>query len=155
MSRQRGITKLEFLVVVAVIGLLAWLGLGRLNEVQEIGEKAAVEATIRNIQSGLRFAMADAMTRGQGSRVATMLDSNPVGWLERPPEGYVGEGAAVPESMPPGGWFFDTRRRELIYRPRLAANLVIRGGEQFLRWRIRAGAGASATIVAETPYRWF
>lgn len=157
--RSRSI--LEFSVIFAVIGSVSWFGLDRLRELQELGEKTAVEMTIRNVQTGLRYAMAGHLARGEDVRISEMAGSNPVQWLEMPPVGYQGE-CPVPMQLPAGGWCFDAKQRELVYRPAVERNLKIDGGGQTLRWSIKPLDGSRETGQVERVgvrsvilYRWF
>ena len=157
--RSRSI--LEFTVIFAVIGSVSWFGLDRLRELQELGEKTAVEMTIRNVQTGLRYAMAGHLARGEDVRISEMAGSNPVQWLEKPPAGYQGE-CPAPMQLPGGGWCFEAKQRELVYRPAVERNLKIDGGGQTLRWSIKPLDGSRGTGQVErvgvrsvTLYRWF
>ena len=161
-GRSHGFSQLEFLVVVTVIGILALTALIRLLEVEEASEKTVVESTLRNIDSGLRQAMAGDIIHGQEGRIALLIGANPVRYLQAPPAGYLGEFFAAPVSPPAGAWFFDGTRRELCYRPKLGWHLAIAGGEPLLCWRIEpvggrlAGGGVgSVRLVATAGYRWF
>ncbi len=165
-QRQAGLNKFEFLVVVAVIALIVFVALDRLRDVQEMGEKTAVEMTVRNIQSGLRWEMSERIMAGHEASIAELAGGNPVRWLEKPPSGYLGEFPAAPANFPPGHWYFDTLRGELRYRPILERNLECKQcdrvvDEMALSWRItRAGntmlgRGDSVRVVTVTPYRWF
>jgi hypothetical protein len=149
---------LEFSVIFAVIGTISWFGLNGLAELQELGEKTAVEMTMRNVQTGLRYAMAGHFARGEDVRIVEMVGSNPVQWLEKPPAGYQGE-CPVPIQLPAGGWCFDAKQRELLYRPTVARNLVIEGGGQILHWSIKAVRGSNRTDQVESvrvaPVIWF
>jgi hypothetical protein len=160
--RQSGLNKFEFSVSIAVIGLLAVIAFQRYFELQELGEKAQVEATIRNIQSGLAQEMARRIIAGQDGQVEDMVGSNPVRWLAQPPERYLGEFAAsvdIPESE---GWSFDRERKELQYRPTSFRNLVIVGDKCCLRWQVRRPRMGEPRpflspvgVTPVTAYQWF
>ena len=136
--------------MVAVIGVISWLGLERLTNLQVLGEKTVVETTILNIQTGLRYAMAEHVIRGEEQRIVEMAGSNPVQWLEKLPQEYVGECAGEHAA---GSWCFDLGSRELRYRPRLDLGLQpTRPEPGVLSWRIERSAGAaSVRIVALSP----
>ena len=120
----------------------------------------AVEGTLRNAETGLRYALAERINRGEEKRIAELVGSNPVSLLAKEPDGYVGEVVAE-RQVPPGSWAYDRNRRELCYRPRLSGELQLEGGEQLLRWRIEAaddttaGPPTWARLVPVSRYRWF
>ena len=163
---QAGLTKLELSVVVAVIAL-AWIAaFDRLRDLQEMGEKTAVEMTVSNIRSGLRFEMAERIMSGREGSIGELADSNPVRWLDKLPEAYLGEFPMVPPSFPPGSWYFDTGHKELHYRPALGRYLECEQcervqGNATLVWHITLagnpmfGRGDTVRVVAVAPYRWF
>lgn len=160
-ARQGGLTKFEFSVALAVIGVLAALALQRYIELQELAEKAKVEATLRNIQSGLAQEMARRIIAGQDGQVDDLVGSNPVRWLAQPPEGYLGESAAEAE-LPAGAWSFDPERKELRYQPNFSRNLYIESGSKSLRWQVRRPKMneprpflAPVGVMAVAPYQWF
>ena len=151
------------LVVIALIWLMA---LYRFHELQELGEKTAVEMTISNVRSGLRWEMADRIMTQREASIVELAGSNPVRWMEKLPNEYLGEFSAAPEKFPPGSWYFDTQRKALYYRPILQRNLECQscervGGEMALSWRIAPagnpmfGRGETVRVVAVTSYRWF
>lgn len=165
-QRQAGLSHLEFSVMLAVLALIWLAALNRLHEVQEMGEKTAVEMTIRNIQSGLRLEMSERIMTKHESSIVEMAGSNPVNWLEKKPDNYLGEFPGIPDRFSSGSWYFDTSRHEISYRPALQHNLECRqcekiGGDIILSWRIaRAanpmfGRGDRVGVVATAIYRWF
>jgi len=158
---QRGLTKFEFSVALAVMGVMAAIALQRYIELQELAEKAQVEATLRNIQSGLAQEMARRIIAGQDGQVDDMVGSNPVRWLARPPEGYLGESAAEAE-LPAGAWMFDQERKELRYQPNFSRNLYVEGGTKSLRWQVRRPKMneprpflSPVGVMAVVPYQWY
>lgn len=166
LQRQAGFSKLEFSVVLALMGAMAALALNRLHEVQEIAEKTAVEMTVRNIQSGLRWEMSERIMTKREASIAELAGGNPVRWLEKPPDGYLGEYPAAPDRFPPGTWYFDILDKELRYSPVLTRNLECREcarkrGELVLAWRIERagnpmlGRGDLVRLLPVVPYRWF
>ncbi|MDD5177395.1 MAG: hypothetical protein PHQ05_13340 [Sterolibacterium sp.] len=165
-KRQAGLNHLEFSMALVVIALIWLMELNRFQELQELGEKTAVEMTISHIRSGLRWEMADRIMTKREANIAELAGSNPVRWIEKPPEEYLGEFSAAPPKFPPGNWYFDTLRKELRYRPILHKNLECPrcervAGEMALSWRIAPsgnpmfGRGDTVRVVAVTPYRWF
>jgi hypothetical protein len=158
---QRGLTRSEFAVSVAIYGVLAGIFLGVALYYVELGEKTEVELTVLNIRAGIRYQIADRMFHGNINELASMNGGNPLKWLAQPPAGYVGElRPAAPDSVAKGRWYFDVEQRELRYRPRLRSHLS--PDISVLRWRVVAihapGSPQSIeglTLVNVEPYRWF
>jgi len=166
MSLPAALVGLEFPLVVIVLGVLWQTVFERTTGGEELGEKAAVEFTIRNVRSGLEMEMAARMLSGHEKKIAEMEGSNPVLWLEKPPQGYLGEFSSMPDKFPPTTWYFDTQRKALVYRPARTNNLTCNlcgqmEGEILLSWRIERmgnpmfGRGDRVKIVPVTPYTWF
>lgn len=130
-SRQEGIGKLEFLLLVAVIGVLAHALLDRLVELEREGERTEVDLAVRNMGVGLRLAVGERLMRGQEDRLPELLEANPVSFLGRLPRGY----AAGGEEPGAGSWRFDPATRVLSYRPRQPEAF---GGHPELRWKMDA-----------------
>ncbi|MDR0577535.1 MAG: hypothetical protein LBI87_08395 [Candidatus Accumulibacter sp.] len=109
MDRREG-RRLEFPLLAAAIGLLAWLLLGRLDEARASFE----EATVRLETTTLRKELLDRLAHQQAVGDAPPDSANPVVWTGNAPANYRGELARPPEET--AVWYFDTRRRELVYR---------------------------------------
>ena len=161
-SRRAGFSLLELPVAIGVIALFAGALLTVMLYYQELAEKTAVELTLLNMRSGVRYQIADKMIHGREAELEQVLSSNPVNWLDQPPPGYVGEIAGEAAAYPQAGeWFFDTARRELGYVPRLSFHLSFASpSERALRWRIRGNRSKKGDIqdlslVSVTSYTWF
>lgn len=130
-SKQNGVGKFEFLLLVAVIGLFASSLQDRLVAIERDAERTEVSLTIRNIQVGLRLAVGERLMRGQEDRLVELLDANPVSFLGRLPRGYAEELSGSADST--GTWHFDRATRILAYRPRLPEAF---DGQTELRWKM-------------------
>jgi len=166
LSLPAALVGLEFPLVVIVLGALWHTVFERSSYGEELGEKAAVEFTIRNVRSGLELEMAERMLNGHEGKIAEMAGSNPVLWLEKLPQGYLGEFSTVPDKFPPATWYFNKERKVLIYRPARTENLTcsqceLLAGHILLSWRIDRmgnpmfGRGDRVRIVPVAPYQWF
>lgn len=161
--RQTGLSWIEFSVVASVLAVLAGSLLTALLYYEEMAEATAVQLTIENIRSGLRYQIADRLVAGRTQEIGRLLRDNPVSWLERSPDGYVGMvRTGSVQSLPAGSWFFDIDRHEIGYVPRLSFHLVVQPpGPAILRWRMQALRSSSPSeveglaLVTVTPYRWF
>ena len=145
-------------VVFLMLGALALVLLRALNEVEEQAERQAVELTLRNMRTGMQFAMAEALMRQREGEVAAWAGSDPTRWLEVPPAGYRGECTAEERrNLPEGAWCFERDSRELVYQPRNTKQL--RGSESgqqcsLLAWRVARVADGAVRIEAASPCRW-
>jgi len=133
-KRQRGVNKFEFAIVVSIFGVLAFVFLERMEQVQVDAERTEVQLTVRNLKIGMQLAVGELMMRGEEQRVPELIAANPIRFLEKPPRGYEGE-AASPRH--PGGWVFYPVLREIAYRPRLPQAF---DGRDELRWRYQSVA---------------
>lgn len=132
--RQRGANKLEFAIVVAIFGVLAFAFLQRMEQVQIEAERTEVQLTLRNLKIGMQLAVSELMMHGEERRMPELIAANPIQFLEKPPRGYEGE-AAAPRH--PGGWVFYPALREIAYRPHLPQAF---DGRDELRWRYQSVA---------------
>ena len=152
-------------VLLALLGVLVLAVLNALNEIEAKAERQAVELTVRNMRTGMQFAMADALIRQREHEIEPWIGGNPVRWLETPPIGYRGD--CSPEErqrLDVGAWCFDRVSRELVYKPRHLG--LLRGrtdGDpcQQLAWRVtdeldgaRAEGFFGARIVQDSTCAW-
>ncbi len=167
----RGLTLIELIVVICIIGVSATLLLDRLRFYQEAAEKAAMEYTVGAVKSALQLQVAAMLVRGEERNIELLARVNPTGWLKEPPPGYRGEFRAPQPTVPRGSWYFDATRSELVYVPDLDGHLrYLADGSKRLRFRVRfelAPAPAQpdperkrlaftgVRIEPVTPYTWF
>ena len=76
---------------------------------------------------------------GRVDEAKIMLNENPLSWLMRKPENYVGEYYGMtPAAISPGNWAFDLKSRELIYVPSRNEYFVAgKDGYKWIRYRAR------------------
>lgn len=165
--RSRGLTLLEFVVCFAIVLVFVGVLLERLTFYQEAAEKAAMEFTVSTLKRALQIRVGTPLAEHRQVDFAAVVQENPVSWLETPMSGYRGEfGPAEAQLLPPGSWYFDRERRELVY---LVDNgryfAPDRAGKKRVRLHVRvvkAQAGArnvDATVIGlqfvpVEPYRW-
>ncbi|OGA20067.1 MAG: hypothetical protein A3G25_14160 [Betaproteobacteria bacterium RIFCSPLOWO2_12_FULL_63_13] len=162
-GRQTGLSKLEFSVVAAVLSVIAGSLLVASLYYEEMTESTVVQLTVRNMRSGMRYQIADKLIQGRTRELSAMVRANPVAWIDRSPEGYVGPVRHGDiGSLPKGSWFFDEDTRELGYIPKLSFHLSVeRERRGILRWQVRAlkSDGPSEVqglmLIPVNPYRWF
>jgi general secretion pathway protein G len=114
-SPQKGFSRFELLVVVAVFGVLGGIMLDRMRYLQEYAEMTAVDVTIAHLRTGLRYRIGDLLIRDRLSEISTLVDENPINWLQSRPPNYLGEFDGAPDSDVKGRWYFDRRHHELVY----------------------------------------
>lgn len=168
-SAEPGFTLIELIIVICIIGLCAALLLDRLRYYQEAAEKAAMEQTVGALKSALQLRAAEMLLKGQERNIESLTRANPVDWLMEPPRGYRGEFRAPEPTVPPGSWYFDATRGEIVYVPDLDVHLKPGpDGSKRLRFRVQLefqpvdpdskrerGALASTRVRPVRPYSWF
>ena len=140
MKSQRGASKLEFAVTVAILAVLATALLVRLNALQVEVERTEVDLTLRNIRVGLQLAIGERIMRGEEARIGEVAQASPVDFLGHRPRGF-SEGS-FPQA--PGQWAYDPVRRELAYQPRLPRAFA---DATELRWRYVARVDPAGRTV--------
>ncbi|MFN3883209.1 MAG: hypothetical protein ACK4Q4_00445 [Rhodocyclaceae bacterium] len=141
MIRQRGLSKFEFAIVMALIAILAAVLLDRLVELEREAERLEVELALRNLRTGLTLAIGQKAIRGEEAKIGELLGANVLEWLGVAPE-KIGAGGTAPR------WRYDPATHVLSYRPRQPAAF---SGHEALAWRlapIRDPVGG-ATITIE------
>jgi type II secretory pathway pseudopilin PulG len=115
---ERGATRLEVLVATIIFGILGAVLLEESLRYQEYAEKTAMEITVRHMRSGLQLRIADLMMRDKMEEIDSVLNDNPVSWLETPPPNYLGAlQNPDPQKLAQGNWYFDAGAQELVYLP--------------------------------------
>ena len=135
--RARGFTLFELVVVIAIFAALFTMLLDRLFYLQEAAEKAAMEATLRGIKTGLQVRLAELIIANREGEAGLLEVEDPVRWLEEArPANY---GGAYREPPAPGTWYFDAAQRQLVYVVNTGDRLEIGGqpGVKQLRFRVR------------------
>jgi len=164
-----GFTLVELIVVICIIAICAALLLDRLRYYQEAAEKAVMEQTIGALKSAVQLRAAAMLLRGQERDIGSLARANPIEWLMDPPPGYRGEFRALEPALPPGSWYFDATRSELVYVPNLDTHLKpAPDGSKRLRFRVQIefepverdskrarGSLAATRLVPVAPYAWF
>jgi general secretion pathway protein G len=158
---------LELAVSAVVLSVLAGILLNKLLFYQEMAEKAKMEYMISNFKSALRIRMADMLIQGRARDYPSLINENPVDWLESKPMDYQGR---LPEKKTKeplaAGWYYDSSTHILTY-------LVDHGryfqpdseGQKRVRLQVVLTKNMSANakepeitgaqIVLVEPYRWF
>lgn len=102
--------KFELALLVAMVGGLVFFLLGALERTREDVESSVVQAEV----AALRVELLDRLTHRELYGGAVPDSRNPLRWVARRPEGYLGELDAPPAGS--GVWYFDLERQVLVYR---------------------------------------
>jgi hypothetical protein len=157
--RQR--SYLESALYVIIAGALAALLLHRLQQLSEVAEKTAMEATVARLQSALYARAAKAVLSGRIGIERDWGERNPVLLAHAELPNYLGE-FEHPElgQLKPGNWLYDRSQHELVYLVQRAGSFS--GGTDpvpAIRFRLqvertRTGAYSPYLLHAVTPYEW-
>lgn len=113
---QRGFALFELAVATVVATLLAGALLGRLVAYAGESEVVAAKQLISSMRTALAVRSAQALAKGGRDALLTLAHENPMDWLAKRPENYLGEYYSPPESeLSKGNWYFDKARRTLVY----------------------------------------
>ncbi|MES1998725.1 MAG: hypothetical protein V4446_05380 [Pseudomonadota bacterium] len=115
-GKQVGFTMFELVGIVFIASMLSVLLYDQFMRYQALAEKTVMEMTVINMRTGLRLRVAELMIQDRMDGVRSLVHENPINWLATPPSNYIGE-FQNPEqnAIPTNTWYFDTRRRELVY----------------------------------------
>jgi hypothetical protein len=158
--RQRNYLQSALYVIVA--GICATVLLERLLAYAETAEKVAVDATLSRLQAGLYARLAFHALRNEKEAIEAMVLRSPFAETEAKAANYLGELEAAPAQAKGGQWFFDRRRREIVYLPRLSRFLEGEAGgpaPAALRFKVHLverspGTYSGVHLGPIEPFRW-
>jgi prepilin-type N-terminal cleavage/methylation domain-containing protein len=117
MRNQQGFSLLELVTVIAIISILVVVALKRMLPYIDEAERVSVIRLEGQLRSTLVMEAAKRIVRGESATITDLNGSNPVQFLLEPPKNYVGEvNAGTLQDVGPRHWYFDSGRRELVYR---------------------------------------
>jgi hypothetical protein len=157
----RPLSRLEAALYIALAAVLAAVLLDRLLEHFEMAERAAVEATLNRVNSGLNTRLAYEWLAGRVADESAWARRNPFELANARPSNFAGEADRPdPAAVPRGQWLYDRTDGILLYRPRLARRLETGDGSGVLRFRLgakdlpTAGLRRVYQLVPAVDYRW-
>jgi general secretion pathway protein G len=113
---RQGFTLLEFAVTVLVAAVMSALLLSRFDYYREQAEMAAARQLVGALRTALQVRAAQLAATGHDEELRRLAADNPMNWLDRKPENYLGEYYAPdPGQIGRPGWVFDPRDRILVY----------------------------------------
>ena len=135
-TQQSGFSLFELVAAIAIIAVFTGVLLQRTLYLQEYAEMTAMDLTVANLRTGLRYKTGDLLIRDKVSEIATLADENPVNWLQDHPENYLGEFDLKPNTDLRGKWYFDKTRHELVYTINNRRHFLPASGQDYaLRWQ--------------------
>jgi len=115
-KQQCGAGLMEFGVAAAVLAILIFILLQRVQFYQGQAEQAAVATVVADVRSSLGAKLAQRYLPGKELDMAALAEQNPFDWLARKPANYLGEFFSPDErELEPGNWYFDRRGKVLVY----------------------------------------
>lgn len=159
----RGISQLEFVIVLVVLLIAGGVMLDRIHREQETVERLNMETTLKLYRMALQIRLAELISGNREGEARWLEVENPTALMTNPPTGYAGEYRNPPEK---GAWYFDSGRRELVYVPNITRRLEAEeiDGVKQIRFKIvlqyqdvKVSGGRALTGVAlqtVTKYRW-
>lgn len=152
---------LELVLVIAVIALLATVGLERLWAVSVDAERAAMEQVLGGLRSAIGIKVANHFVRNDWQGLRALEASNPMDQLAEVPGNYLGT-LASPDAaaIEANRWYFDSGSRTLVYRVRNAGSFISTlPGPARARFKVEVvygegGAPQGARLVAVESYAW-
>lgn len=113
----QGLTLIEVLVVLILVGILAGFALQRLLPLIGKAEAVSFATVVNQLENALLLETAKRIAGGKGASVTALADTNPMQLMLRPPDNYVGElHTAGGDSVPNRSWHYDLSRDTLVYR---------------------------------------
>jgi len=118
---RAGVTLLELVIVIALIGVLTTVAARRLLVLRADAARAALSQRLGGLRAAVSLEMLTRISGGRDAELGELAGSNPMEMLVEPPRSYVGAfDAPDPSAMPPGRWYFDRSEKLLVYRVRYA-----------------------------------
>ena len=153
---QRGFSLFELTFAIALVSVFAGVLLHRMLYLQEYAEMTAMDLTVANLRTGLRYKTGDLLIRDEVSEIPTLADENPVNWLQSRPDNYLGEFDRRPDADLRGKWYFDKTRHELVYTINNRRHFLPASDQDFaLRWRaVRQGVKDGSPSGSQSNAQW-
>lgn len=114
--RLTGFTLVELAVVAVIFSILGAIFMERLAFYQDEAARAGAQLLLTNMRSALNSKHLEAMMQGKTADLAVLDGANPILFLQRLPDNYVGEvDSWTAKDVAPGQWYFDRGQRKLVY----------------------------------------
>lgn len=151
---MRGLTALEFSVVLAITGVLAYFLLQGLLFVQAEAERQGFDDNRVALERAVSYELMSRGTRGEAQAAAAVVARNPFDWLESKPPGWAGEYPVQGRAVP-GAWYWDGRRSEVVYVPKDPARVRFTERKQNeIRLRVEVTGIGHARLMPVQLFAW-
>ena len=136
-QKQNGFSLFEFVVAIVIVGVFAGVLLQRMLYLQEYAEMTAMNLTVANLRTGLRYKTGDLLIHDKVAEIATLADGNPINWLQTQPQNYLGEFDLQPDTDLRGKWYFDKTLHELVYTVNNRRHFLPASDQDYtVRWHV-------------------
>ncbi len=116
--RQQGATRLELALAAMLSAVLAAVLLNSLTGYQGETEQVAAKQLIGSLRTALAVRSARIISTTGEPGLAALAHQNPMTWLQKTPENYLGEYYSPnKDELPSGNWYFDRVGQKLVYLP--------------------------------------
>lgn len=128
-------SRFELLVVLLLLLVLGTILLYRLREVQRAAEQVSVVAVLDTLRAGLWLETAARANLQGDSGLARLAEEDPFPRLEGSVADYVGVLPDDISQLKRGHWYYDEKKRKVLYWPRFSENFFTNdmtfGGVEF------------------------
>jgi len=145
-ERQRGLSLLEFTLVVIVISVLIVLAFERIAAVRSDMERVMIRHTVAAMREALALETVHRALDPSAGSTMELVGGNALELLDPAPSGYArGRRFSDWQAAPPGTWFYDLQRHLVVYRADNPTALPDEGSVEFAAWRVVAEAAGDSS----------
>ena len=113
---QRGFALFELAISVSIVALVTTLLAQRIEAYREQAERVAMEQVVAALRTSLHAKLIALYVRNRSDEMAPITQQNPMEWLERKPQNYLGEfDSPAEKDVAVGNWYFDKEQKNLVY----------------------------------------
>ncbi|MBI5862828.1 MAG: hypothetical protein HZB64_11750 [Rhodocyclales bacterium] len=154
MMKARGLTSLEFAVVLAILSALAYFLLQGLLFVQVESERQAFDDNRAALERAVSYELMSRGTRGETQDASLLARQDPFQWLEPKPLGWAGVYPASGRVVA-GAWYWDSRPAEVVYVPKDPARVRFTAKQQHeIRLRVESTGNGHVRLVPVYLFTW-
>ncbi|MDO8347503.1 MAG: hypothetical protein Q7S85_06365 [Rugosibacter sp.] len=152
--KARGLTSLEFAVVLAILSALGYFLLQGLLFVQAESERQAFDDNRAALERAMSYELMSRGTRGETQDASLLTRQDPFQWLEPKPLGWAGVYPASGRVVA-GAWYWDSRPAEVVYVPKDPARVRFTARQQHeIRLRFESTGNGHVRLVPVYLFTW-